>query len=226
MLKYCYNQNKKEDFNLKIFGNIFSSKYKSIYKSIEKGNINEIKDYLNDTNNLDSDFQLQSILHYAIDNCQDNYFETIELLINSGIDINNHNSKFSETPLHRLCARSSPHMDLIMMLLEKGAKVNAVNLSGKTPIFHCNFSYSVELLNLLIKYGADINIRDKYGNTLLHDDYINCFEERFEEFLKALLDFGFNINSKNSAGLTPLDFCENKKIQNIFIRYGGTKFGM
>lgn len=211
---------------MKLFKNIFSSKDKSIYKSIEKGNINEIKDYLNGNNSLDSDFQLQSILHYAIHNCEDNYFETIQLLINSGVDINSHHSKFSETPLHRLCARSSPRMDVITMILEKGAEVNATNISGKTPIFYCNFSYSVELLNLLIKYGADINARDKYGNTLLHDDYINCFEERFEEFLKALLDFGFDINSRNANGLTPLDFCENEKIEGIFVKYGGTKFGM
>lgn len=206
-----------------IFSNIFSSKYKSIYTSIEKGNINEIKEYLNSSNNLDSDFQLQSILHYAINNCENNYFQTIELLINNGVDINSHHSKFLETPLHRLCARATPHIDLITILLEKGAEINATNISGKTPVFYCSFSYSVELLNLLVSYGANITIKDKYGNTLLHDDYESCFEERFEEFLKALLDFGFDINSKNDLGLTPLALCKNEKIQGIFKKYGGLK---
>lgn len=207
-----------------IFNNIFSSKYKSIYRSIEHGNINEIQDYLNGDKNLDSDFQVQSILHYAINNCENNYFETIKLLINSGVDINSHHSKFSETPLHRLCARANPHVDLITMILEKGADVNAINISGKTPIFYCNFSYSVELLNLLIKYGANINAKDKYENTLLHDDYIDCFDEPFEEFLKTLLNSGFDINSKNALGLTPLALCKNKKIEKILIKYGGVKF--
>jgi len=109
------------------------------------------------------------------------------------------------------------------MILEKGAEVNSINISGKTPVFHCNFSYSVELLNLLVKYGADINITNKYKNTLLHDDYIICLDEHFEEFLKALIGLGFDINSRNSSGLTPLDFCENEKIGNILIRYGGTR---
>lgn len=206
-----------------ILSNIFSSNYKSIYTAIQKGNIEEIKDYLNGSNNSNSDFQLQSILHYAIENCENNYFETIELLINNGTDINSHHSKFSETPLHRLCARANPHIDIIAMLLEKGAEVNATNISGKTPIFYCNFSYSVKLLDLLVKYGADINIRDKYKNTLLHDDYINCLDERFEEFLKSLLNFGFDINSKNSLGLTPLDLCKNERIAGILVKYGGFK---
>lgn len=206
-----------------ILGSIFSLNNKSIYSSIRKGNIDEIRNYLNESNNCNSDFQLQSILHYAIDNCENNYFETIVLLINSGIDINSHHSKFLETPLHKLCARATPHIDIITILLQKGAKVNAVNISGKTPVFYCNFSYSVELLNLLIKYGADINIKDKYQNTLLHDDYVSCLDEHFEEFLKTLLNLGFDINSRNDLGLTPLALCKNEKIENILIKYGAFK---
>ncbi|WPC44227.1 ankyrin repeat domain-containing protein [Clostridium sp. JS66] len=206
-----------------ILSSIFSSNHKSIYTAIRKGYIDDIRDYLNGSNNLNSDFQLQSILHYAIDNCENNYFETIKLLMNSGIDINSHHSKFLETPLHKLCARAVPHIDIITILLEKGAKVNAVNISGKTPVFYCNFSYSVELLNLLIKYGADINIQDKYKNTLLHDDYVNCLDEHFEEFLKTLLNLGFDINSKNDLGLTPLALCKNEKIEGILVNYGAFK---
>ena len=89
----------------------------------------------------------------------------------------------------------------------------------KLAVFYCSFNYSVELLNLLVQYGADINIRDKYQNTLLHDDYINCYDEHFEEFLKTLISLGFDINSTNSTGLTPLNLCENKKISDIFKKY-------
>ena len=209
---------------MKIFGKIFFTEPNTIYRYIEEGKIDEIKDYLNGPNDLDSDFKLESILHYAINNSENNYFEVIELLINNGADINSHHSEFLETPLHKLCARGNPQIDVITMILEKGAKINAGNISGKTPIFHCNFNYSVELLNLLIKYGADINIRDKYKNTLLHDDYINCSEEHFEEFLKVLINRGFDINSKNSTDLTTLDYCENEKIKNILVKYGAKNF--
>lgn len=206
---------------MKIFGNIFSTEPNSICRYIEVGNMDEIKNYLKITNDTNLDFKLESILHYAINNCENNYFKTIELIVNSGADINSHHSEFSETPLHKLCARINPQIDVITMLLKKGAKVNEINISGKTPVFHCSFNYSVELLNLLVKYGADINIVDKYKNTLLHDDYINCPIEHFEEFLKVLLSLGLDINAKNSTGLTPLDYCENKKITDILIKYGG-----
>ncbi|MGH4137921.1 ankyrin repeat domain-containing protein [Clostridium sp.] len=206
---------------MKIFGNIFSTEPNSINRYIEVGNIDEINHYLKATNDLNSDFKLESILHYAINNCENNYFKTIELIINSGIDINSHHSEFLETPLHNLCARVNPQIDVITMILEKGAKVNEINISGKTPVFHCSFNYSVELLNLLVEYGADINVKDKYGNTLLHTDYNNCPDEHFEEFLKVLLSLGLDINSKNSTGLTPLDYCENKKVKYILIKYGG-----
>ena len=208
---------------MKIFDNIFSSKIKSIYRSIEEGNLDEIKDYFKVTKDLNSDFKLEKLLYHAIDNCENDYFNIIEFLINNGADINSHHSKLLETPLHRLCARINPRIDVIAMLLKKGAEVNAINLSGKTPIFYCSFNYSVELLNLLVKYGADINIKDKYNNTLLHDDYINCYDEHFEEFLKALINLGFDINSRNSSSLTPLSFCENRKIKDILIKYGGSK---
>ena len=105
----------------------------------------------------------------------------------------------------------------------ESAKANAINISGKTPVFNCSFNYSVELLNLLVEYGADINARDKYKNTLLHDDYINCFDDHFEEFLKTLISLGFDINSKNTVGYTPLDLCENKKISDILIKYNANK---
>jgi len=204
---------------MKIFSNIFSAKPKSIYRFLDEGNIDEISNYLNESKDLNSDFKLESILYYAIDNCQNNYFKTIELLVNKGVDINSHHSKFLETPLHKLCARIKPHIDVITMILEKGADVNAINISGKTPVFYCSFNYSVELLNLLVKYGADINIKDKYKNTLLHDDYINCYDEHFEEFLKVLISLNLDINTTNGTGLTPLDLCENKKIRSILKKY-------
>ncbi|WP_298836841.1 ankyrin repeat domain-containing protein [Clostridium sp.] len=208
---------------MNIFSNLFAAKPKSIYRFIDEGNIEEITNYLNRAKSLNQNPKLENLLYYALDNCQNNYFKNIMLLINNGADINAHNSELLETPLHKLCARIKPHIDVITMILKKGAKVNAINISGKTPIFYCSFNYSVELLNLLVEYGADINAKDKYKNTLLHDDYINCFDEHFEEFLKTLINLGFNINSINSTGYTPLGLCKNKKIADILIKYNANK---
>lgn len=209
---------------MKLYEILFGSRPKSISKIIEKGNLDELNSFIKNGGNVNETYDGKSLLHFAIDNCGNNYFEVIELLINNGADINSNQSYYKEIPLHRVCARIRPKMDVIKLLLERGSKVNVENITGKTPIFYCNFSFSVELLNLLINYGADIKHTDKYNNTILHDDYIMCGDfDDFEEYLKVIISHGVDINSKNSAGHTPLGLCKNKKIEHILIQYGGKK---
>jgi ankyrin repeat protein len=211
---------------MKINEILFGSRPKSISRIIEKGNLDELNSFIRNGGNVNGKYDGKSLLHFAIDNCGKNYFEVIELLINNGADINSNQSNFKEIPLHRACARIRPRMDVIKLLLERGSKVNIENITGKTPIFNCNFSFSVELLNLLLNYGADIKRTDKYNNTILHDDYILCGDDDdFEEYLKVIISLGVDINSKNNVGHTPLDLCKNKRIENILIKYGG-KIGL
>jgi len=68
------------------------------------------------------------------------YFKVIELLINKGADINSQQSYLEETPLHRICARRKPRIDIVELLLDRAAKVDVENISGKTPVFYCIFS--------------------------------------------------------------------------------------
>jgi ankyrin repeat protein len=208
---------------MKLHDILFGSRPKSIIRIVEEGNLDELESFIKNGGDINRKCEDKSLLHFAIDNCGNNYFKVIELLINNGADIHSNQSITKETPLHRICARIKPKIDVVTLLLERGAKVNVENISGKTPVFHCNFSYSVELLNLLLKYGADIKHTDKYNNTLLHDDYRICEEENFEEFLKAIISLGFDINSKNNVGHTPLDLCKNKYIRNILIEYGAKR---
>lgn len=207
---------------MKLFGNLFSAKPGTIYKAIEEGNLEEIKVYLERTKNPDADFEPDNILNYAIDNCRGNYDETITFLINDCKDVNNHKSKFQDTPLHKLCKRTTPHLNLIKLLLDKGADVNERNISGKTPLIYCNYSFSGELAELLVQHGADINAKDRYGNTVLHDDYAHRKVGNFEEFLVALLKLGYDINARNNAGYTPWGFSNNEKYEDIIKKYGGT----
>jgi len=205
---------------MKIYDILFGPREKSISLIIEQGNLDELKSSITNGADINGRYDGKSLLHFAIDNCENNYFEVIGFLINSGADINSCQSYLQETPLHRICARINPKMDIVQLLLDRGAKVNVENIAGKTPVFYCNFSYSVELLNLLVKYGADVNHTDKYKNTVLHDDYLNYTTGTFEEFLKVLISIGFDINSRNNLGHTPLYLCKNKYIEKILIENG------
>lgn len=205
---------------MKLYDILFGPREKSISLILEEGNLEELKNYIENGADVNGKYDGKSLLHFAIDNCENNYSEIIEFLLNSGADINSCESYLKETPLHRLCARANPRMEMIQLLLDRGAKVNIENVAGKTPIFYCNFSYSVELLDLLVKHGADINHIDKYKNTILHDDFSNYTTGNFEEFLNRLISLGFDINSKNNLGHTPLYLCKNKYVEKILRENG------
>ncbi|OOM78159.1 ankyrin repeat protein [Clostridium puniceum] len=205
---------------MKIYDILFGPREKSISLIIEEGNLDELKSFIANGADVNGRYDGKSLLHFAIDNCENNYFEVIEFLINSGADINSCQSYLQETPLHRVCARINPKMDVVELLLDRGAKTNPENIAGKTPVFYCNFSYSVELLNLLVKHRANINHTDKYKNTILHDDYLNYTTGTFEEFLKVLISLGFDVNSRNNLGHTPLYLCKNKYIEKILTENG------
>jgi ankyrin repeat protein len=205
---------------MKLYDILFGPREKSISLILIEGNLEELKNYIQSGSDVNGKYDGKSLLHFAIDNCENNYSEIIEFLINAGADINSCESYLKETPLHRLCARANPRMEMIQLLLDRGAKVNIENIAGKTPIFYCNFSYSVELLDLLVKHGADIKHTDKYNNTILHDDFSNYATGNFEEFLKRLISLGFDINSKNNLGHTPLYLCKNKYVEKILRENG------
>lgn len=49
-------------------------------------------------------------------------------------------------------------MDIVKALLSAGAYVNIVNDSNETPLHHAK---TVEILQLLVDAGADVDIQDK-----------------------------------------------------------------
>ncbi len=79
----------------------------------------------------------------------------------------------------------------------------------------------------LVLHGADPNIRDSKGNTLLHYIVRHCLV--FEEYVEILLDRGADPNIRNKQGETPLHtlfkygYCGNERkarIAKILIERG------
>ena len=60
-----------------------------------------------------------------------------------------------ETSLHK--AAKSGHTDIVHMLLENGANINAQCKSLQTPLHKAAIFEKEDILRLLIKYGADVN---------------------------------------------------------------------
>ena len=73
------------------------------------------------------------------------------------------------TPLH--CATWKGHQEIVALLLDAGADVNAQNRNehwGTTPLHAAAHANQAAIAQLLIKHGADINAQDLNGRTPMH----------------------------------------------------------
>ncbi|CAL1283692.1 unnamed protein product [Larinioides sclopetarius] len=85
----------------------------------------------------------------------------VEKLIQAGADVNSTN-KFNETPLLR--AIETGNLDIAEELLKSGADTNICN-TDSTSCLHialCKFHPDQKLIGELVKYGANINYKDKW----------------------------------------------------------------
>ena len=71
-----------------------------------------------------------------------------------------------ETPLHVAVARN-PHYEVIKLLLDRGANIEAKDYSGRTVLHYAldQVGSAPALIELLLEYGADIAIKDSSGET-------------------------------------------------------------
>lgn len=69
------------------------------------------------------------------------------------------------TPLH--LAASYCHTNVVLLLLDKGAKVNCTAKDGATPLHLAAQEGCVDAVNLLLTKGAKVNARDDQGRTPL-----------------------------------------------------------
>jgi len=102
-----------------------------------------------------------SILFYAIRNYAT--IEAIELLLKYGVDIN----QSDENGITALdIAIKYKRHDIIKLSIDRGIDINdSRRKSGITPIMLASCFSSIETIELLLEYGADINAKDNHGMT-------------------------------------------------------------
>ncbi|HHK5646403.1 ankyrin repeat domain-containing protein [Serratia nevei] len=106
---------------------------------------------------------------------REQYPNALRQIVASGVDINA-TDMYGQTELHRLCSEEvNPDGRLwcnqkdggvsARMLIGVGADVNARDESDKTPLHHSIGSMASNVIDVLIKNGADPRIADKDGDT-------------------------------------------------------------
>ncbi|CAD0110851.1 unnamed protein product [Aureobasidium uvarum] len=96
--------------------------------------------------------------------------------------------------------------ELLRLLLDSGADVNRTDEKGESAIFHAmTLRYSLQMTSILVEYGADLDVKDQYGQGLLHrivKGMDNIHDLRYLDFL--IEHAPTLINSQDDRGRTPL----------------------
>ena len=133
-------------------------------------------------------------------------------------------------------ASNRGHKDIIEYLLTKGADINVKAIYGWTPLHYGEYILNIIpnrwinivsftasrsnhkiIFEYLLSKGADVNVKDKFGDTPLHLGKINIIHRSLikivtftasswghKDIVEVLLSQGAYVNVKDNYGLTPL----------------------
>jgi hypothetical protein len=143
--------------------------------------------------------------------------EMAALLLNAGADPRITDSQ-GATSLHYAVLKEDA-LGIIPLLLSAGAVVDAVEpAGGETPFlwakqwfFGIDREKGRKVLGLLHQKGADLNFKDKFGNSLLHIAVMNGNEP----LVSLLLEIGADASLINADGMIPLEIARELKFSEI-----------
>ena len=161
----------------------------------------------------------QDAIDSLVKSCEDGNVDAVKILLNTGTKVNKPNRK-GKFALEAAACSTKPmaRLELTKLLLEAGANVNlgtpltsavicARSMSVKSAIENVAYGiytfdeiealYNLELVNLLIGVGANVNEKNSQKNTPL------MYAET-QSMAKLLIDKGSDVNFKNDKGETPL----------------------
>jgi ankyrin repeat protein len=120
---------------------------------------------------------------------------------------------YQRTPLHAAAFHGA--VELIPLLIEKGAGVNAVDQNGETPI-HC--VHNAAAARRLVDAGADVNLPDRRGYPPLN----RAASRNQIELARVLLEGGADPDAVDSQGQTAVDIAKtmrHESLAKILLKY-------
>ena len=144
----------------------------------------------------------RSALWFAADSTD---IEIITLLLEKGASPNAR--KDFPPPFHVLLWWN-PKLEFVNLMLKHGAECNILDQWGFNVMhWFALFGTDVEVLEVLLKAHADINVPDSFGETPLHKVMYNSRDLSLD-LLRAFLDNGADVNKddKDSQSKTPVTY--------------------
>ncbi|AGF84908.1 repeat protein [Moumouvirus goulette] len=96
-------------------------------------------------------------------------------------------------------------LDIIKELIKVGVNLS-MNYNGLTPLGLAIEGHNKKTIEFLIEKGANINITNENGDTILMLAYKHSNNEKYLDIVQLLLNKGADISIKNKSGKTIFDF--------------------
>ena len=144
--------------------------------------------------------------------------DIVALLIQKGAIVDA-KEKLGRTPLVNFAARAGNDIEIPKMLLAAGADPNigsAKSDDGHSALQYAAETGNLELVKLLIAAHADVNYRNAYGWTPLHQ----AIENARPEIARLLIAHGADANLENKLGETPLELATDPEMKQIMLSAG------
>ncbi len=129
--------------------------------------------------------------------------EMVLFLLEHGADLELKNkTQMDRTPIQ--VAVLGRKQDMLDLMIERGANVNAADIQGNTPLHQAAGLDDGEMIETLLKHGAAINARNEPRATpLYHAVYVKAANA-----VRVLLKHGADASINGPNGLTPLELAE------------------
>ncbi|KAL9983845.1 hypothetical protein ACROYT_G006085 [Oculina patagonica] len=167
---------------------------------------------------LNSDEERNSLCRLAASH---GLFDILEILANEENVLNFDKMEYGDTLLTLAAGRGD--LDSVRFLLHKGVDVNARKLSGNTAlscVIWCPTCPSVmEIVKLLISFGADINTK----NNMLVTPFQIAAKRSLQQVAELLLEYGCETKTRDVFSYSPLHNAvatDNSKLTAILLQYG------
>lgn len=141
--------------------------------------------------------------------CKDGETLQVRIWLDDPLNDVNEGDDHGFSPLHWACL--SGRANIVEILLNRGARVNAANMGADTAL-HLTSSFGhLDCTRLLLENKADINAVNEHGNTPLH---YACFFGH-SQLIEILVNAGARLQIANVDGDTPLDKCHRNVLSYV-----------
>lgn len=152
-------------------------------------------------------FQDDSLLHVAVELGR---IDVVSTLIDNGMVDSNRTNNVGNTALHhavqnhhiRKQTNSNLDVDIVLLLIEKGADIHAKNESRKSPLHYAAMNENKKILRVLLDNDAKVDDTDEFGTTPLH---FAARKGKVENVL-LLIDNMADVNARDTRNHTPLHY--------------------